>query len=253
VIVDGARRLAAGQLDFPRWQTDVLAVLERSGADLTALVAAGAAAGLLAATVRTARTLQPERALAALERGFTARVVGLTRAYAQGRLTLPQWRAAFAAELDAYHPAAAIVGAGGSRDEAVLALGRQRAAEQRAFLDAWAAQLEQGGLPSERMLTARARLYAGAGKASFYEGQSVSNKLPRMPFYPGDGGTECLGGCVCAWKFQKLEGDGNWDCYWNISPAEHCPTCLERQAAARPLKVRGGVIVTPIPVHLLRR
>jgi hypothetical protein len=222
-VRDLSAGLTANRLSFDQWQAGVREALRRGGIDGAALVAAGAAAGLLAAGVAKSATtrLSPQAALARLEAAFTRRVVAHTQALAAGRIDVATWRAAFAAELDAYHPAAAIVGAGGSRDEAVLALGRQRAAEQRAFLDAWAAQLEQGGLPSERALASRATLYAGAAYGTASRSQAAVLGIA-LPVQPGDG--RCRTNCRCYWQITPEAG--GYRCKFVVRDDERtCPDC----------------------------
>lgn len=187
------------------WQQRIRDALSRSGIDV--LLLAGAAVGLLA-TVNRALTVPPA-ALTSLETRFSERVVAFTRALAQGRITVEQWRLAFTAELRAYHPAAAILGANGSRDAAVLELGRQRFEEQVAYLNAWADSLLNAELPSEKALAARANLYAGAGWGTAERAKAAALGIT-LPVQPGDG--RCRGRCRCYWRIVP-EGTG-YRCSW---------------------------------------
>lgn len=209
------------RITFAEWQRAVEEALRRGGINIGALLA-GAAVGLAGARLASALRTTPEQALNALATRFTARTQALTAALAQGRIDVQTWRAAFAAELQAYHPAAAIAGAGGARSDAVLALGRQRAAEQMAYLDAWATQMAQGGVASEKAMLNRATLYADASHGTFERGQAVGLGLV-LPVYPGDG--RCRVRCRCRWDIRR-EATG-WRCRWVVDrAAENCVDCL---------------------------
>lgn len=213
-----SQQLNAGRITFAQWQDAVSAALERGGIDLTPLVAAaGLATG--AALLRRTATVTLDQ----IAGRFTERVGRLAEALASGQIDVAAWRAAFALELDVLHTAAAIAGAGGSRDGAVYALGRQRALEQQAYLNAWAAALEADGLTSSAMLRSRSALYAGAarGTASMAQAQALGITLPH---HPGDG--RCRVNCRCFWDIRRV--NGGFECRWVVDPAaESCPDCLE--------------------------
>ena len=63
-----------------------------------------------------------------------------------------------------------------------------------------------------------------------------------LPAMPGDGTSQCLTRCRCSWDITKLEGDGNYDCTWVMSDAEHCQTCRQRATDWAPLRVREGIV-----------
>jgi len=187
---------------------------------------------LSAATLNTAATR------------FETRASRLAEALADERLTVQEWRLGMANEIADLHVAAYVVGAGGvdnldAEDFAVL---NAKLNEQLDYLNAWAAELENGELPSLKALQARQNLYAGAANATLYEAQAQSVGLPALPAYPADGTSTCRTNDGCRWEIVRLEGSGNFDCYWRLSPAEHCEICLERSRVWNPLKVRDGVI-----------
>lgn len=86
----------------------------------------------------------------------------------------------------------------------------------------------------------RAQMYAESIKNTYWSGKTFGWPLPAMP---GDGTTQCLTHCRCAWRIDELEGDGNADAYWVLSAVEHCQTCVERGSQWAPLKVRNGELL----------
>ncbi len=85
----------------------------------------------------------------------------------------------------------------------------------------------------------RAQMYAESIKASYWNARTKGWALPSVP---GDGSTICLTRCRCSWSIEELDGDGNADCYWLLSAAESCQTCVERSQQWAPLKIRSGVV-----------
>ena len=115
------------------------------------------------------------------------------------------------------------------------------------YLNAWAnavkTQANNGTLSLAQMgaMNARAQMYVKSLQEIYTRIITLQLGIPRLPFYPKQQ-TRCLTNCLCRWEFRQRKGVGNYDCYWVLGEAEHCPTCLARADAARPLKVRGGVI-----------
>lgn len=109
------------------------------------------------------------------------------------------------------------------------------------YLNRWAAQLQAQPQPVNLSgVLWRVQLYASAGNALQQRAMVRSYGLPELPFYPAYL-TRCRMRCKCKWDIRVVPG--GYDCYWQLGPAEHCPTCLARYRAARPLQVRGGLIV----------
>lgn len=109
-------------------------------------------------------------------------------------------------------------------------------AERQAIKDAVAGQLPylrqfatdvQAGRLSDAQIAARAGLYAGATRVTYYAGRWYGRGLPA---YPADGGTACLVNCKCSWA----ERGGMM--YWELGAAEHCPDCLSRAAQWAPYR-----------------
>jgi hypothetical protein len=52
-----------------------------------------------------------------------------------------------------------------------------------------------------------------------------------LPWLPGDMSTECDGNCRCYWALRvtlQTETTNTVEATWNLTPAEHCSTCLGR-------------------------
>lgn len=99
----------------------------------------------------------------------------------------------------------------------------KRISEQLSYLDGFVADLKAGRL-SPAQAAARAALYSGATRGTFY-----ATRYQGLPFYPTEG-SECMTNCKCSWEQQ---GD---QFYWRLSAVEHCPTCNQR-AAGNPYTV----------------
>lgn len=158
-----------------------------------------------------------------------------------GALSVDEWQQEMARLLLVGHTAAYQEGRGA--DELTPGARRiiaQVVAEQVDYLNAFADVVEANGWNDARD-RARAALYAGSLKQAFSRGDSFG--LP-LPFYPGDGSSECLGNCKCRWRIVWLDREElDADCYWVLGGAErHCTTCPSR-AADNPYRVRGGELV----------
>lgn len=106
---------------------------------------------------------------------------------------------------------------------------RRAVAGQLPYLRQFAADVQVGRL-SEAQIAARAGLYAGAVRATYYAGRWYGWDLRGVPI-PADGGTMCLSNCKCV---AYVEGD-RW--IYETTAAEHCAGCLSR-AAKSPYPLR---------------
>lgn len=204
-----------------------------------ALAAFLAQAALRTRSAETTRSDAPDAKNALLEaaqRRFEQRTAQLAAALADGRLTVEEWRVAFASEVADLHVAAYVIGAGGveqldAEDFAVL---NAKIDEQLGYLNEWAAELEGGELPRLKALQARQNLYAGAANATLYEAQAQSIGIS-LPQQPGDGKTRCRTNCHCTLRFERRDdGIAVW---WVLHPAEHCEDCKALAAAWNPLLI----------------
>lgn len=99
---------------------------------------------------------------------------------------------------------------------------KERVAGQLPYLRQFAADVAAGRL-SDAQIAARAALYAGATRATYYLSRNAGWDLRAVPI-PADGGTECISNCRCV----AYEENGLW--IYELTAAEHCPTCLARAA-----------------------
>ncbi len=87
---------------------------------------------------------------------------------------------------------------------------------------------DEAGDMSDAAVAARAGLYAGSVKGSYWKSAIDAS----LPAYPGDGSSECLGNCGCAWQ---QSGD---EYTWVLGKADNCATCAQRAGEWAPYK--GG-------------
>lgn len=115
--------------------------------------------------------------------------------------------------------------------------------EQYQYLNEFVADIESGEL-TEGQIRARAALYFQSSREAYERGNARAYGTPRLPAYPGDLSTRCKTGCLCSWDIQRLDGEGNYDCYWRLGmpKTENCETCLQRAAEWAPLQIRAGVL-----------
>lgn len=99
---------------------------------------------------------------------------------------------------------------------------KRAVAGQVPYLRQFAADVAAGRL-SDAQIAARAGLYAGAVRATYYAGRWYGWDLRGVPI-PADGGTMCLSNCKCV----AYEENGRW--IYETTAAEHCPECLSRAA-----------------------
>lgn len=88
---------------------------------------------------------------------------------------------------------------------------------------------------------ARAEMYARSIQVPYWRGRTKMLPLPAMP---GDGTSQCLTNCRCAWNVVPVdEVAGDYDAYWVYGATErHCQICREREGQWSPVQIRGGVL-----------
>lgn len=120
-------------------------------------------------------------------------------------------------------------------------IGRMLRSEYR-LIDNFVADLE-AGKSSPAQTRARARLYFDTAQQAFERANARAFGTPKLPAYPRDQTTDCRSHCYCHWSIEKLDGKGNFDCYWKLDKTkENCPQCLARFEVWGPLQIRDGVI-----------
>lgn len=92
-------------------------------------------------------------------------------------------------------------------------------------------------------IDARAQMYITAMVAPYWYAETEGLPLPALP---GDGSSQCRQNDKCKWRIEwddrKL---GNARAYWELRPAEHCQTCIERARRWNPLVIRNWQLVLP--------
>lgn len=127
-------------------------------------------------------------------------------------------------------------------------IGRQLRGEYK-LLAGFRQDIEDDKL-SPAQIRARSHLYFETARVAYERGQAAAFDVPPLPAYPCDGTSICVSGCKCSWRFAKLAGDGNTDCFWELDEAaENCETCIQRSQAWSPLQVRGGVLLPFQDIH----
>lgn len=148
------------------------------------------------------------------------------------------WREEVAAQLRRYSTAAYLA-ADGPETAAGRRAVEQDIATQLEFLTQFAIEI-QGAEAWQAGWNARAEMYARSIQVPYWRG---ATKLLPLPAMPGDGSTQCLTRCGCAWDVSQLEGDGNYDAYWRRGKNDSCQGCVEREQQWAPLQIRDGVLL----------
>lgn len=209
----------------------------------------GAFTGLFAPEPTLSTSDDTDAKLARLLDDYNRKVDALVRGVENGTVTVGQFVGSMPSLIKQHHLAAAVVAGGGAESATpqTYALAQRQVDDQLRYFEAWKATLLQqavnGDLPTPAYLANRAKLYGKAVHATAQQAQTGARGVPPLPFYPAQG-TRCKANCRCAWDIKVLDVvNGNYDCYYTRSADESCPTCIARERAANPLKVRRGVIV----------
>lgn len=106
---------------------------------------------------------------------------------------------------------------------------------QYTYLNDFAKQIVDNPQWSDRYIAARLQMYYEASSEAHERAraESFGDVGRQLPQYPGDGRTQCLTNCKCFWDIQT--DNTNWLCYWRLSPAEHCPDCVDNSSKWNPL------------------
>jgi hypothetical protein len=213
------------------------------------LAALGAALSVLATILRSRRQVAAkpdEAALRRLQNAFRAVARAEAARVVAGDITVDAWYNTMRQRLKQLHIASAAAATGGLQgfNRAVLEAVERNIAEQLTYLRRFRDDLQQAiddETVSVNAVGARAAMYGSSSSATFAEAETAAQGIPRLPAYPGVR-TECLSNCKCRWRIRQLPGNGNYDCWWVVSPVENCNTCLARQRSFNPLRIRNGVI-----------
>lgn len=169
------------------------------------------------------------------------------------RITPAVWRDRMGDLLARYHVAALMVGMGQTAvptDGIALLAGN--IANQFGYLDNFATEVAAAEA-FRSAWRARAQMYVNSAGAEFWEGyvyRQAGRFLP-LPAVPKDGTSICLSNCRCGLRIVVVDAErGDYDVYWELNPAEHCQTCIERAAQWNPLQIRGGMLMETAVKHL---
>lgn len=169
----------------------------------------------------------------------------LARLVSSGELSPADFGLQLREEIKAAHIQEYILGRGGRSQMTARDWGTvgRMLREQYTYVDGFVEDISAGGL-SEGQIRVRAGLYFKTARQAYERGNAAAYGLPKLPAYPADGSSECVSGCQCYWRFVKLPGDGNVDCFWETDPiVENCDTCIARGGIWYPLQVRGGKLL----------
>ncbi len=158
-------------------------------------------------------------------------------ALAAGRITVDAWQQQMSMTLLTGHYAAMMEGRGQDQlSPQAQALVNRLVGEQLDYINAFADEMDATGWQDK--YGARALLYGGALKATYYKGATYGYEMPHVP---GDGSTPCLVNCQCYLEIDEINAEEiDVDVYWRLGAAEHCGPCVQRSQDWAPLRFRGG-------------
>lgn len=187
--------------------------------------------------------IDEQRALLAEYQAISARQLGTyADRWAAGQISLAEFERLFKAELkDAYIFAVWTANGQTSGSQADYGLAGRRLRDQYQFMHGFFGDIEAGKLTPDQ-IKARAGLYAKSSGQMLEQLGISEDDLPRLPYYPKDGSTQCKTNCNCTIGKQRVEN--GWDVTWELNPGETCEDC-RRRASGSPLRVRFGKILNP--------
>lgn len=158
---------------------------------------------------------------------------------ADSLLNLPDWEQVMRDELKGEYIRQYILGKGGLEQMTQADWGSigGMLGDQYRYLDGFAQQIADGTL-TEAQIAARSEMYFASSTEAYERAHARAMGAPELPAYPGDGTSECMTNCRCAWDLNEVE-PGVWECTWQIdAAAESCGTCIERSRDWAPLVIR---------------
>jgi hypothetical protein len=160
----------------------------------------------------------------------------LAQSLYSGRITLGMWEEDMRTRLRIHLTGAAMIGKGDHENMTHSDWGRVGAhlKKQYQWLHGFSQAIyDNRETISEEAIRARSHLYADAANTVATDIQA-GDLRDQLPYLPGDGSTECLNRCGCAWMIyvaeeNRVEGVKTVSATWTLNPPlEHCPTCLSR-------------------------
>lgn len=165
---------------------------------------------------------------------FNTDVGNLAERLFTGDVSIGQWEESMKRLMREFHASIAAISKGGWDNMTFQDWGRLGPVlkEQYRFLHGYAEYIAANSdTVSIDYLKNRSRMY---GRPSTHvmsmmtAGIEISHLLPWLP---GDMSTSCDGNCKCYWALRVIlqtETTNTVEATWNLTPAEHCSTCLGR-------------------------
>jgi hypothetical protein len=163
-------------------------------------------------------------------------VRNLAQRLADGVIDMKQWEAGMREVIKDTYSTGYMLGRGGKLQMTQAdwgSVGGQLKNQYR-YLNGFYEAVAAGDL-TPAQIGARAELYINSATQSIERGRARGLGAPELPAWPADGSSECLASCRCFWSIE--ETDTEWLATWTLTPAEHCPTCLERAQIWNPLLI----------------
>lgn len=213
----------------------------------------GILAALASVTTRRAPTDARQNRVLLLQgqTQFNLTIDDLSQRLVSGSISPDEWFTEFmqANRRVQLQAASASVGGRNNLGSQQIQAAQARLAEQRFYADGFRDRLQDIVDSSDlelrlKPITSTSRMYGNSSNMTYEVGFQLAIGIPILPAQPGVR-TKCKTNCKCRWIPRKLEGGGNWDFFWRLAPAEHCPTCLARARLFNPLKIRNYRIITP--------
>lgn len=195
-----------------------------------------------------------ERALESLQTMLEQRIATITAAMLSDG-DVDAWERAMTTALAEYHQAAAVVTGNPAfgQNDAYLGLSAT-IRTQLEYLRDFANQLRQmvnsgqlrgdgeqtaAGVPSPAQIAARAQMYAGAIRGTYFAASTYGLPLPAMPTE----GTLCHTNCKCSWDIIEIDAAaGDFDAYWRRGAKDSCQTCRIRETEWAPVRIRANIL-----------
>lgn len=218
--------------------------------DLDELILLASALALLAGLTQRQQPIRnlPDYTaqLSRLQAVFNADAETLARQLASGEISLADWRNGMSRNISRQHLAGRILSVNGAQNltEADRLAVQNAVQRELLYLNQFEAELaarQANGTLTPEYVAARSRLYSGAVRETYEQGRQFALGMPPLPAQPTVR-TLCQRNCKCQWRIVTLQGNGNWNCYWDLGVAEHCETCIARARTFNPLQIRNGII-----------
>lgn len=163
--------------------------------------------------------------------GMDVESAALAKRLIAGEIALAEWARAFAKLIRDGVSAGFLVGRGGAAKMDAASTNALNAIidDQFGFARQFATDLESSldaGTATVEGVANRSALYSGASVHAFDQGRSADWGI-QLPYFPGDGGTQCLGRCRCEWMIDSTDA-GISAIYMTKGDERVCDDCVAR-------------------------